>query len=733
MAAPTIVAFGSGNNGGNSTTVSVTLPSNQQGDLLFVAIVQDGQPTSLAAAGWTPLYNVVDIQATAKMSVLYKTAGASEASPVTFTSDLAERMVWVAWSVRGHNGIHASAATPSTGSSATVSFPSISTSVADCRAFTVIGADNISLPHGVSTGYASVDTEELSSGGALSVASRALSSTGTESPSSVSITSEQWTSVTFAVAPSGPGSYNLALAATASTTTATPALAVARPLALAATAATATASITLSTAADIDTLRLPSGPLTRNPGNPLVDNAAGTYDGFKAGPRFILKAGATDYRMLYEAIADDGPLTNSAAYATSPDGTVWTKYAGNPVMTASQSWKGFEAAVTCFFWDEDVGASGKWVMIYHDGGNAPGQREIGVATADSLTGPWTPYASNPILSFGASGAWDGEFVADAKVVKVASGEYVMYYYGVPESGGGRIGRATAASVFGPWTKDASNPVLGYGTTGQWDAQSVGSPGVVYADGVWHLWYVGDNGSGGVDSAIGYAYSADGISWTRGPQNPVLVKQSPEYIGDTVNAYLDGNTYRVQYGRFDFSGSPAERQIAEATYTMATHRMSMIGWQAKLDSANIFFEPYSVKATNDQWKHFTLVFKDSSTRDLLYGTVEVPENYVGAPKLKIVWTSTVTTGNVVWDFVYRAVGGSNAESLDQSTAQESLTVTSAAPGAADRRMVSEMALTAANLAAGDTLEFAFGRDGADAADTLAGAVTVHAVLLEYSDS
>lgn len=969
MAAPTIVAFGSGTNGTNSTTVSVTLPTNTQGDLLFVAIVQDGQPTSLTATNWTPLYNLVDIQTTAKLSVLYKTAGAGESSPVTFTSSLSERMVWVAWSVRGHNGIHTSAGTPSTGSSATVSFPSISTSVADCRAFTVIGTDNLSLPHGVSTNYASVDTEELTSGGALSVASRALSGTGTESPASVSITNEQWTSVTFAVAPSGTGSnYSLtaaasaatatpsvalgvtyALSAAASAATATPAVtldvdtggspvtytdgyggdvttyqdtgldvgnpnnnmgastslrvyhgggsftnrallrfdlsaipsgatcnsatlyltntntldatctigvyAIAaantgwtegagsgdsgsaaatgestwnnrahsgtswagsaglgtagtdynstalgsavwssttsgqtvtasldtttvaswfgttnpglllreigdnwpslriassdhattgwRPklvveyvgsggpqtydLTLAATATTTTGSVTLSGGVEIDVLRLPSGALTRNPANPLIDNGPQTYDALKAGPRHIVKVGASDYRMIYEAIADDGNLTTVAAYATSTDGDSWAKYASNPVMTDSEAWEGPEVAPTCWFYDPDV-LGGKYVLFYHGGGNSI-QRQIGVATADSLTGPWTKYASNPILSYGSSGAWDAQFVADAKVVKLGTGSYVMFYYGVPASGGGRIGRATASSVFGPWTKDAGNPVFGYGAGGAWDDDAVQSPGLVYVDGVYHMWYVGDDGA---NEALGYAYSADGQNWTRGPQNPVLTANAPELIGDTVAAYLDSNVFRVQYGRFDFSGSP-ERQIAEATYTMATHRMSIIGWQVKIDTANIFFEPYTVKATNDAWKHFALVFKDTATRDVLYGTFEVPENYVGAPKVKVVWTSTGTTGNVVWDFDYRAIGGTNTESFDQATAQESVTVTSAAPGATDRRMVAEMALTAANLSAGDTVEFLFGRDGASASDTLAAAVTVHAILFEFSDN
>lgn len=257
--------------------------------------------------------------------------------------------------------------------------------------------------------------------------------------------------------------------------------------------------------------------------------------------------------------------------------------------------------------------------------------------------------------------------------------------------------------------------------------------MVRVDGIYHMWYVGDGGSGGADAAIGYAYSEDGIAWIRGPQNPVLVKQSPEYIGDTVNVYLDGNTYRVQYGRFDFSGSPAERQIAEAWYTMTNRYVDMLGWQTKVNNANVFLEPYTVKATNDAWKHFNLVFKDTSTLDTLFGVFSVPAGYVGAPKVRVVWTTTATSGNVVWVCNYRAVGGTDSESLDQTTAQESATVTSAAPGAANRRMVSEITLTAGNFAEGDTVEFEFGRNGASGSDTIAAAVTVHELHFSYSDA
>lgn len=168
--------------------------------------------------------------------------------------------------------------------------------------------------------------------------------------------------------------------------------------------------------------------------------------------------------------------------------------------------------------------------------------------------------------------------------------------------------------------------------------------------------------------------------------------------------------------------------------MATHRIPIIGWNTLPDnSGNVFFEPYPVKATNDRWDHGHFIFNDTSTRLELYGLFHVPKNYVGTAKIIIVWTTTAITGNVVWDFDYRAVGGDDAESLDQTGQQEALTVTDAAPGATDRRMEVSIALTSANLAADDTVEFLLARDGADAADTMAAAAQLVGLLFEYADA
>ena len=170
--------------------------------------------------------------------------------------------------------------------------------------------------------------------------------------------------------------------------------------------------------------------------------------------------------------------------------------------------------------------------------------------------------------------------------------------------------------------------------------------------------------------------------------------------------------------------------------MATHRIPIIGWESKPDaSADVFFEPATVKGTNDFFQGMVLVFNDSGADDEIFGRFTVPQNYVDTANLVVVWTTTATTGDWEIGFAYRAVGGNDTESLDQATAQESLLSgnNDTAPSATDERMEFSIALTDGNFAAGDTVQFIFSREGLDAGDTLAAAIRVFDLYFEYNDA
>ena len=167
--------------------------------------------------------------------------------------------------------------------------------------------------------------------------------------------------------------------------------------------------------------------------------------------------------------------------------------------------------------------------------------------------------------------------------------------------------------------------------------------------------------------------------------------------------------------------------------MATHVISILGASVQPDSTGLcWLEPFDVAATNDLYRHLIIRLKDpTANQHGFYGSFYIPNNYVSAPAIIPVWTTTATTGTVQWRFSYRAVGGDDAESLDQSTHQQQATGSDVAPGAALRMLKPSISLTAANFAIGDLVTYLFER--LNASDTLAADALIHDLLFQYSDT
>jgi len=172
--------------------------------------------------------------------------------------------------------------------------------------------------------------------------------------------------------------------------------------------------------------------------------------------------------------------------------------------------------------------------------------------------------------------------------------------------------------------------------------------------------------------------------------------------------------------------------------VATHRIHLIGSQVTVDGGGrIVVEPFDVtpNTTNDVWKHKVVRFKnnDGVAKDVIFGKFGIPKNYVDTANLIVVWSTNLTTLDVVWDFDYRAVGGNDIESLDQSGFQESVTGTDDSPSAAWERLELSIALTDTNFAADDTVQYQFGLDGLDAAHTFTGNAVLFGLYFEYNDA
>jgi predicted GH43/DUF377 family glycosyl hydrolase len=234
----------------------------------------------------------------------------------------------------------------------------------------------------------------------------------------------------------------------------------------------------------------------RDAASPVVSPGPSAWDAMHVISPCVLKSGAP-YRMWYDGMDAGGAFR--IGYATSPNGTAWTKHAGSPVLAPAAAWESGGIGMPSVIFD---GATYRmWYL-----GRSGGIDRIGLATsADGIA--WIKSASNPVLTPGATGAWDAAGVGGPCVLFDGS-LYRMWYTGLDASGRARIGYATSLDGVS-WAKSAGAAVDA--GPAAWEADGVEGPCVILDGGVYRMWYGGNSGA---DERIGYAESADGVTWTK---------------------------------------------------------------------------------------------------------------------------------------------------------------------------------------------------------------------------
>jgi hypothetical protein len=224
---------------------------------------------------------------------------------------------------------------------------------------------------------------------------------------------------------------------------------------------------------DIGHATSPDGVIwAKDPANPVLERGAtGEWD-----DRLVYGLGlvydGSQFHMWYGGY---GSQTGAyqGGYATSPDGTVWTKHPDNPVLTLGPAGS----------WDDSwvrphtVILEGGTYRMWYEGWNGDIQH-IGYAeSTDGVT--WTK-RPEPVLEAGrAPGAWDSDETGTPYVV-FDGATYHMWYYGWGGSGDPAIGYAFSDDGIS-WDKHASNPVLSS------PAGVFGSP-VSFDGATLHMWY-----------------------------------------------------------------------------------------------------------------------------------------------------------------------------------------------------------------------------------------------------
>ena len=251
------------------------------------------------------------------------------------------------------------------------------------------------------------------------------------------------------------------------------------------------------------------------------------------------------FRMWYAGANE--AYQGKIGYAESPDGINWDKDENNPVF--------------------DVGPEGSWdhlgvgypsVVIVNDtchmwyaGLSNPSSVEIGYAiSTDGIN--WTRYENNPVIRTGSTDSWEDTWVYMHSVIYKDSA-FHMWYTGATGDPADfvpwkeEIGYATSTDGIN-WTKHPSNPVLKVNTPGKWDDSFVDGPSILFQNDMYHLWYAGATSTVELWQ-IGYATSADGISWERNGSNPVMAPSGREnprnqdpyvlYLKDTFHMWYSG--------------------------------------------------------------------------------------------------------------------------------------------------------------------------------------------------
>ncbi|NQT63569.1 MAG: T9SS type A sorting domain-containing protein [Candidatus Marinimicrobia bacterium] len=143
-------------------------------------------------------------------------------------------------------------------------------------------------------------------------------------------------------------------------------------------------------------------------------------------------------------------------------------------------------------------------------------------------GEYEDNPQNPVFRGGGSSSWDGLAVVSPNVHSDSSG-YKMWYIGRRPGNPREIGYAT--SVDGVEWNSMNAPVMGVGNSGEFDSDMIKFT-VLKDDSGYKMWYTGLGGDG--VHRIGLATSEDGISWSKYPDNPIIV---PGGQGTWNSAYV----------------------------------------------------------------------------------------------------------------------------------------------------------------------------------------------------
>lgn len=256
----------------------------------------------------------------------------------------------------------------------------------------------------------------------------------------------------------------------------------------------------------------------------LSKGAAGSFDADMVESLFPFRDPLSGrFAGVYTGYSTVTSVQRSAiGLAYSDDGIQWFKEKTAILSGSGLSGDADEGGVTgpvCYYED------GTYYLFYiglTSAGYEGGEKSICLATATSLTGPWTRLGA--IIQHDATVPWRANAVWHISIVK-HKGTYYAFFNANNDANQEVIGYATASALTGPWTSDDTNsPIIALGGSLTWEYQKQGDPSVRLRGDHYVMNYFGAN--------AGVTHAADGIAttsyenfplgWTKSASNPVLV-------------------------------------------------------------------------------------------------------------------------------------------------------------------------------------------------------------------
>lgn len=230
-----------------------------------------------------------------------------------------------------------------------------------------------------------------------------------------------------------------------------------------------TAGVPLGMSATIN----PSGVL-------LIEDASATL---------IAKGAGNTIRENGNIVLPTGETHHAYMYYTRVTNRVYAAYAETQSDYENDDWTeagevNSNALEDPYVWWEN----GTFYLIAEDKSNA-----VDIVRSSSSDG-LTFGANTTLLEPGSGAEWDAGDVSSPVVIKHGT-TYYLFFEGRNGGGQqGDIGYATASSITGTFTKYASNPVLTKGASGTWDQTAVVCDDIIKIGDTWFMWYHGHNGT-----------------------------------------------------------------------------------------------------------------------------------------------------------------------------------------------------------------------------------------------